>query len=440
MTGHRGPRRRRTSLIAASAVMALTALTACGGGSGGEGGDDGKVTLNLTWWGDDTRAANYEKAVALFEKENPDIDVKTAFQDWEGYWTARSTEAAGRSLPDVMQFDLSYMREYSSNNHLLDLSPFVDEQIDLSGFDETLLESGKLDDKQVGIPVSTNTLALFVNKSQVEKAGVEMLPEDYTWDDYNAWMAEITEAGVKTADGQPVYGGADYTGTMWFFVTWLVQQGIEPFTEDGGFNFDEDDVKEYLELTAEQREAKAVFPAERDVQLDPLDGFAAGEQASSFTWDNFLAGYAGELGAKTPIEMLPVPTGPDGEKSMFWKPSMLFAAGANTEHPEEAAELINFLLTEPEVGKIFGTSQGVRADEEQRAAVQPEEGSVDAQVTAFEEEVADQVTASVPIPIQGFGTIEAAWLRLHQDLSYGAISVDEFVEQWFAEAESATQQ
>lgn len=438
MTGHRGPRRGRTAFIAATAVMALTALTACGGG-GEEGSADGKVTLNLTWWGDDSRAERYNEAVALFEKANPDIDVSTNFQDWEGYWTSRSTEAAGRSLPDVMQFDLSYLREYSANDHLLDLSPYVGEQIDTAGIDESLLSSGEVDGKQVALPIGTNTLALFVNTSLLSAAGVEPLPEDYTWEDYNAWMAQISDAETTNADGQKVWGGADYTSTMWFFLAWLKQQGIEPFAEDGSFNFDESHVTEYLELTAAQREAQQVFPADRDVQIDPLDGFAAGEQASSFTWDNFLAGYAAENGVEN-IEMMPIPTGEDGEKSMFWKPSMLFAAGANTEHPEEAAELIDFLLNDPEVGTIFGTSQGVRASSEQRDAVVPEEGSIDAKVTAFEADVADHVTETVPLPIQGFGSIEATWLRLHQDLLFGAISVDEFVEQWFAEAEAAAQQ
>jgi multiple sugar transport system substrate-binding protein len=416
--------------------MALSALTACGGGDDGSSAD-GKVTLNLTWWGDDTRAERYNQAVALFEEQNPDIDVKTNFTDWEAYWTGRSTEAAGRALPDVMQFDLSYLREYAENGHLLDLSEHVGAAIDTAGMDEKLVASGEVDGKQLALPVGSNTLALFVNTLAATQAGADPLPEDYTWEDYNAWVEKVSAANIKSEGGQKIYGGADYTGTMWFFMSWLKQQGIEPFAEDGSFNFGEAEVTEYLGLTADLREGKALLPAERDVQLDPLDGFAAGEQATSFTWDNFLAGYDAEVGEG--IEMMPIPTGDNGEKSMFWKPSMMLAAGANTEHPEEAAELIDFLLTEPEVGKIFGTSQGVRADEAQREAVAPEAGSVDAKVTDFEATVAPHVTETVPLPVKGFGTIEAAWLRLSQDLSYGAITVDEFAEQWFAEAETATE-
>jgi multiple sugar transport system substrate-binding protein len=127
-----------------------------------------------------------------------------------------------------------------------------------------------------------------------------------------------------------------------------------------------------------------------------------------------------------------------GEKHLFFKPSMLLSSGANTKHPEQAATLINFLLTDPEVGKIFGTSKGVPADADQRAAVDTTEGSVDAQVIAYEEKVAEQVTESTPIPVKGFGTIESKWRTLSEELAYGTLSVDEFAEQWFAEAELST--
>ncbi|MFE6647461.1 ABC transporter substrate-binding protein, partial [Nocardioides sp. NPDC057772] len=262
MTGHRGPRRsRRASLLAVTAVVAMAALTACGG----SGSDSGKTTLTLTWWGDDSRAEKYEEAVALFEEQNPDIDVKTSFTDWDGYWTARSTEAAGKSLPDVMQFDLSYLREYSQSGQLLDLADYTGEQIDVAGMDENLVKAGEVDGAQLGVPVATNTLALFVNTTLAKEAGVEVPAADYTWDDLNKFTADVSAAGVKSESGKQVYGGGDYVGTMWFFMTWLKQQGIEPFGEDGSFNFGEEEVVEYLELTKDLRADKAVFPAARDV-------------------------------------------------------------------------------------------------------------------------------------------------------------------------------
>jgi multiple sugar transport system substrate-binding protein len=432
---------RRLTQLTGLAVAAALTLTACGrdedtaGSSGGSSG--GPVTLNFTWWGNDDRATRYNQAIELFEKANPTITVNGTFADFESYWTARSTEAAGRSLPDLMQTDLSYLREYAENGHLLDLAEYVGSDIDDSGFDAELVKAGALDGVQVGIPTSTNTLALFVNETMATQAGVELPPEDYTWEDYFAWMKQMSDAGLQNEGGQGVYGGGDPAGTMWRFIQWLVQKGIEPFSDEGEFNFTQDDVEEYVSQTEELRTSGAVFPAERAQQVAPLDGFHVKEQASAMTWDNFLAGYAAEV--EGPITILPMPTGPEGEKAMFWKPSMLLSVGANTEHPDEAVKLLNFLVTDPEVGRIFGTSKGVPADQAQREAMDVQEGTVDAQVTAFEEAVADQVTAETPLPIKGFGAIESEWLRLNEDLQYGKVTPAEFAEQWWAEAELATQ-
>jgi len=296
-----------------------------------------------------------------------------------------------------------------------------------------LLQSGVLDDKQVGIPTSTNTLALFYHPALLEQTGVQAPAEDYTWEDYNQFIAAVSSAGQATAEGQQIFGSGDYTGTFWFFLQWLVQKGVTPFTEDGELGFDEADVKEFLELGDDLRADKTAYPIERTTQLLPLGGFTVNEAASEISWDNFLAGYTADSKDQA-IEMLPVPSIESGEKKMFFKPSMLLSAGANTEHPAEAAELIDFLINDPEVGKIFGTSKGVPATQAQRDAMTLEEGSVDARVTAYEEAVADQVTEPVPVPVKGFGSLEAEWKRLGEELAYGTVTVDEFVDSWFSEA------
>jgi multiple sugar transport system substrate-binding protein len=437
--------KRYTLKAVGLAATAALALAACSGGDAetpAEGAatadPNADVTLNFTWWGNDDRAARYEQALDLFTEEHPNITVQTSFQDFPNYWTARSTEAAGRALPDVMQFDLSYLREYTENGHLLDLTDYLGDAIDTAQIDEALLASGELDGTQVGIPTSTNTLALFYHPALLEQAGVEAPSEDYTWEEYNEFIAAVSDAGASTAEGQPIFGGADYTNTFWFFLQWLVQKGVTPFTDEGEFGFDEQDMKDFLALSEDLRADKAVYPVDRATQLLPLGGFTVNESASEISWDNFLAGYTADSADQT-IEMLPVPTGDDGEKAMFFKPSMLLSAGANTEHPAEAAMLIDFLINDPEVGAIFGTSKGVPATQAQRDAMTLEEGSVDARVTAYEEAVADHVTEPVPVPVKGFGAIEAEYKRLAEELAYGTITPDEFVEGWFSEAALATQ-
>ncbi|HCX84291.1 MAG TPA: sugar ABC transporter substrate-binding protein [Micrococcales bacterium] len=446
----------RKSVISIAAVFAAAglALTACssGGGtddatggatSGGDGSAAGEatpdttpVTINFTWWGNDDRADRYNQAIAKFNEAYPYITVQTSWQAFPDYWTARNTEAAGNALPDVMQFDSSYLREYASTNRLLDLQEFIDNgTIDLGNFDESLVAAGNLNDVQAAIPTSTNTLGMFVNPTVIEQVGVDFPADGYTYDEYNEFVQAVSDANVTNAEGYKLYGSGDYTSTFWFFLQWVIQQGEAPFTDDGQLNFTEDDVVEWLSLTADLRENKAVFPVDRGVALSPLGGFTVNEVAAEATWDNFMASYTADSGTDN-LEIVPIWSGDNGTQN-FFRPSMLLAAGANTEHAEAAATFINFLLTDPSVGEIFGTSKGVPADSEQRAAIVAEEGSTDAKVLAYEELIGETETSTAPIPVKGFGTIEEKWRNLGEELNYGNITPEQFADEWFAEASMA---
>lgn len=429
--------------IAVSAVVAL-GLAACGGGTGGDTkpGESEKptgestvetekdVTLTMAWWGNDDRADKYQQSVALFTEKYPNIKVQTSFAAWDDYWTARNTEAASKSLPDVMQMDLSYIRQYGNTGQLLDLTPHIGQTLDVSGVEPGLLASGELGGAQVGVPTSQNTLALFINQDITTKYGIDLPEAGYTWEEYNDFVIEVSKAGA--GEDPKVFGGGDYAGTFWFFIQWLIQQDIEPFTDDGNINFTEAQMTEWLNIAAPVRDG-FVPSSERITQLLPLGPFTALESASEFTWDNFLAGYVADSGTEN-FAMLPIPTGKDGVKNQFFKPSMLLTGSASSKHPAEAAALIDFLINDPKVGEIFGTSKGVPATAAQRDAMIIEEGSIDAKVMAFEAEFASEITGKAPIPVEGFGAIEAEYKRLSEEFGYGKIDVDEFVKLWFAEA------
>ncbi|MCV2394418.1 ABC transporter substrate-binding protein [Actinotalea sp. M2MS4P-6] len=428
--------------VVAAGALALSACSSAGGttadpSSAETFNPNEQVTLTLTWWGNDDRASRYQEAIALFEEAYPNITVQPTFSPWDDYWTARSTEAASRSLPDVMQFDLSYMREYADNDMLLNLQPYLDNgTIDLSGFDPSLVSAGVLDEKQVAIPTSTNTFSMFTNPAILDQTGVAF-PDDatYTWQDFNQFIADTTAAGATTDDGYAIYGSPDYTGTFWFFMQWLLQKGVQPFAEDGSLGFTQDDVVEFLNLTADLRAAGQTYPQDRTVALTPVSGFASNEAAAQMNWDNFLASDSADSGSELALHQ--IPSIEPGEKHLFLKPSMLLVAGANTEHAAAAATLINFLLTEPEVGAIFGTSKGVPADVVQRDKVEAAPGSIDAQVIAYEESISRDVTETVPIPVKGYGTIEAKWKTLAEEVAYGNLTPEDFAKQWFDEAELA---
>ncbi|WP_328730926.1 extracellular solute-binding protein [Streptomyces caniferus] len=106
---------RRAAAATAAVVTSALALTACGpsGDSGGSDSASGKVEGQVTFqtW---NLKANFKKyfegIIADFEKKYPDAEVKWVDQPAEGYPEKLSADAAGGTLPDVVNVspDLAY--------------------------------------------------------------------------------------------------------------------------------------------------------------------------------------------------------------------------------------------------------------------------------------------------------------------------------------------
>lgn len=421
-------RRNFLTAVAAGTVSAA-ALAACGAPASQTGSAGNPVTITYTWWGNDDRAERTRKAIALFEKKNPDVKVNGNFTEFAGYWQKRATEAAGGGLPDVMQWDLSYLRDYAQRNQLLDLGTV---KINTDAFDTTLLPSGQIRGKTYGIPVSTNAFAVYYDPAKLKEIGVAEPAGTWTYAEYKAWLTKIGQAG-----GGKYFGGSDFTGIWWQFNIWLRQKGIDAFTGDGKLGFSRDDLRTWLNMNSDLRGTNAVVPADRSAQLKPKSPFGGNATVSENTWDNFMAGYLKDTGAKE-LKLVPIPSDDPDNLGLFLKPSMLMVASAKTKYKDAAARFIDFMVNDPEVGDIFKTSRGVPASKTQRDGTTFE--GTDKAVVDYETSIGKYLKDAPEPPIVGFGTLEAAFLRVNEDLNYGKVTVEGAVDQWFKEAEDVIKQ
>lgn len=431
-------RRRFMAVVALTAASGM-ALSACSSGSdtdpsasgstGGEAqaasGED--VTLDFAFWGNDVRADMYEQSIALFEEEYPNITVNSTFLDYPAFWEKRQTEAAGGGLPDVMQFDYSYLRQYSENGLLLDLGPYLGNEIATDGLSDQILGIGVVNDVTTGIATSTNAWGMYTNPQLLETAGVAEFAGG-TWDDYKAWVAEVTEAS-----GGEIFGGTDYTGRIQNFEVQLRAEGKNLFNEDGTPGFDEARLAEFWESGADMRgDGGSGISQQRLEELYPVSGFGSALTASELTWDNFGAGYLGELGESyTELGLVAPPVTVEGAKDLYLKPSMLHTIAASTDHPAESAMLVDFLVNSPEVGAIFGTNRGLPASTTMQEGITFE--GLDAQIRDYEASVADRLGDAPPVPLVGYGTLEEKFRVLGTELGFGTLTVDEAVSQFFSE-------
>lgn len=423
--------KKRAGSALALATGAALILAGCAGGSS-ESPDatptfdpDEKVTLDLAFWGNDVRAALYDEVIAAFNEEYPNITVNSSFLGFPEFWEKRQTEAAGGGLPDVMQFDYSYLRQYSENGLLLDLGPYMGNIIETEPLPQNILDIGVVADTTYGIPTSTNAWGMYTNPLLLEQAGVEEFAGG-SWEDYTDWMSEVTDG----SDGA-FYGGTDYTGRIQNFEIQLRSEGSYLFSEDGEPGFDEARLTEFWESGADARDG-IVIPQQRLEEVYPLSGFDTANTASELTWDNFGAGYLGNLGENyTELGLVAPPVTEEGAKDLYLKPSMLHAISANTEHPEAAATLVNFLINSPQSGEIFGTNRGLPASETALAAAELD--PLSQQIADYEASIADRLGDAPPVPIVGAGTLEEKFRVLGTELGFGTMTVEEAVAEFFSE-------
>lgn len=422
-------RRSAARRLVAGALCAsvLAALTACGGG----GAEDGKITLRFSWWGNPERAELTQKAIDLFEQKNPNIEVQPSFAEFEAYWQKMATEVSGGGGPDVLQMDYSYLKQYASRNLLLDLKPQADSGVlKLGDFRPGLAETGVIDGKQVAVPMAGNTLAMFYRADALEKAGVEEPEAGWSWDDYHQLIQQVTDAKVD----DKMTGGTDYTSQYHFMELWLRQQGKSFYTEDGKLNFTKDDLRTWWNQTQKLRDANALLSAQRAEQLAPNPAISAGEAATEISWDNFLARYTGEA-PDVKFGMVAPPTSNPDNSGLYLKPSMLLSVSARTEHPTEAAKLVDFLVNDPEAAKILGTNRGIPATNAALDAIELNE--VDKQIVEYEKSVEDSMQPAPPPPPPGAGSIEQTFSDINEEINFKRTTVDQAVEKFFSEAEQA---
>lgn len=414
--------------VALATGAALTLAGCAGGGSesSGEFDPNEEVSLDLAFWGNDVRAELYNEVIAAFEEEYPNITVNSTFLGFPEFWEQRQTEAAGGNLPDVMQFDYSYMRQYSENGLLLDLDPYLGDIIETAPLPENILSIGVVGGTTYGIATSTNAWGMYTNPTLLAEVGVDEFAGG-SWDDYNDWMAEVTDAS-----GGEIYGGTDWTGRIQNFEVQLRAEGSYLFSDDGEPGFDEARLAEFWESGSEIRDDEIVIPQQRLEEIAPLSGFGAALTTSELTWDNFGGGYLGELGEAYPeLGLIAPPVTVEGAQDLYLKPSMLHTIGANTEHPEAAATLVNFLVNSPQSGEIFGTNRGLPASETALAAAELD--PLSQQIADYEVSIADRLGSAPPVPVVGYGSLEETFRVLGTELGFGTLTVDEAVDRFFTE-------
>jgi oligogalacturonide transport system substrate-binding protein len=319
----------------------------------------GPVELRMSWWGGSDIHKTQLGVLRRFEARHPNIRVRAEYTGWAGHLERLTTQIAGNTAPDLMQINWNWLVLFSLDGRgFYDLRKLSGE-LDLEQLDADLLAFGTRSGTLNALPITMAARLFYYNASTYERAGVA-LPS--SWE-------ELFAAGPLFRERLgPDYYPLDLNlqDVVALGRTWLLQRSGKPLVDEGGrqLNASEADLQEiatlYRRLVDEHVipsvNERASFGNVSPHEMRPwIDGRYAGvhqwTSAIGKASDTLAPGQRVELGAY-PLRAGAVDAG------LLYRPAMLSAINANTQHPQEAALLLNFLLNDADAVRAMGVKRG----------------------------------------------------------------------------------
>ena len=337
---------------------------------------DDKTTVNILWWGSQTRHDLTVKLIEKFEELNPDIDVVMDYSDWSGYWTKLPAQVAGGQTPDVFQMDYAYLSQYAENGVLAELDSYIaDGSLDMSDVSENVLASGQVNGKTYAISTGTNAPAMLYRKDILDELGLT-LPMNPTMSEYTTVAKAVYEAtGLRDTYV------TDCTAVI--LRIHLRNYGLNLYNEDAtalGFDDPKYIVNMWKLALQAQEEGWGLMPGEA-AAVTAFDSMVV-DAWSRFQNSNELQAYRDATGKD--ISMVMLPSMDDATTpALFLKPAMFWCVGSDSENKEAAVRFINFFTNSPECFDIVGIERAVPISAKMREYVAPSLNETSQEVAAY---------------------------------------------------------
>jgi multiple sugar transport system substrate-binding protein len=119
-----------------------------------------------------------KELIPLFEKNNPDIDIRPVRQSYsEQLRSALISRASSNKPPDIVRMDIAWVPKFIQLDLLLPLNHFSSfEKVKLSMQEESL-SALHVRNNYYGIPLNTNTKVAIFNRQLLKRAGLESPPK-----------------------------------------------------------------------------------------------------------------------------------------------------------------------------------------------------------------------------------------------------------------------
>lgn len=423
-------RRQFSQAVLGAAALGLFA-TACGS-EDTSSDPNAEVTLRFGWWGNAERASATEKVIAAFEAANPKIKVKGEHGDFSGYFDKLATSVAAKDAPDVFTLGGAYPAEYANRGALLDLGT-VGGALDLSGLDPSAVSNGQVKGVQYGVSTGANALAMVINPSVFEAAGVD-IPDDssWTWDQFRSVTASIS---ANSPDG--TFGSASVL-THDSLDAFARQRGEALYTQDGKLGITAQTVEDYFAFSLSLVDSKSspsatVLVEQANISIEQ-SFMGTGKAGAMLTWSNSLKAMSAAAGEELKLMRLP---GESPTPGIWLQSSQYYAISAQSKKSEAAAKLIDFLVNSEEAAKLILNDRGVSSSAAIRAAIAPDLTPSGQAEVAYLDIVGKTKFAPTFIGPTGSTAVGEITARINTDVLFAKASPAEAAKQWMQESANA---
>lgn len=289
------------------------------------------VELRFTYYADGNEADVMQGLLEDFMAENPDITVVLDVVPYQTIDEQLPVQVETGEGPDMAR--ITNFGAYSGK--LLDLREYLsDPDYYTSNFPAPILEAMGYG----GYPDGLSVTGPYVNKTLFDQAGIELLGEGATWEEWTEVTQQVAEAtGVQYAIS------VDRTGHR--FAGPAMSMGATLIDADDKFTVDTPGFRAFAEVLKGWHD-DGITPPEVWLVGDSLnsciDFFKSGELVMCMSGSWQINGLANDIGDAFDWVVVPNPTGEGGSTGVAG--GAAWAAFADTEHPEEVARVMEFLM------------------------------------------------------------------------------------------------
>ncbi len=422
-----------SSTSASAPVASPTSATASQ--SAGVGG-----SLDYSWWGSQPRTVKTQAVVGLYLAAHKNVTINGQFADFTSYFNRLTVQAAGHNLPCVVQMQSTSLGAFANPQVLLPLDDLVASgQIDVSGVDKKLLDTGKgPDGKLYMIPTGTFMHAVLLNTTELQKAGIASPASTWTWTDYTNLLLALQS---HLPSGK--YAAELNAGGLLDFMAFLSGNGAT-FTDPTGKTLasSKDLMIQWFTIWETLRKAGATVTSAmsaEETDTPETKFIALGTAMERIEATNQLSAIQAALDTKAPgdkLVMLPLPYGPSGPSQVPGTNGISIAANCN--NVVTAASYINFFLNDIGAAKAYQSDNGTAAAAAQRQALESDPNTpaaVKVQLQFYDSVVAQGALNPQPYPA-AFTGLSGIFKTAYQEVSSGQKTASDAVDEFFTNAQN----